>query len=272
MTDHTTFKTCTQCGKSLPATPEYFTRTKSTKDGLYTKCKKCKQSNDRNRWTENADELNAKRRETYPDRAESRKEYGKKWHEKNREEQRAKKKANYWANRDDNLAKSKAWREANPEYRKQKGREYAQKNRQRIQQRQRKWETDNRERLNEQRRPQRRINQQTRESRKANLPTAFTQADWDRAVEYFGGGCAVCGRQPGFFHGLALDHWIPLSSPDCPGTIPTNIVPLCHGFGGCNNSKHKKDALAWLKKKFGEKKGKSIAAKIQRYFDSLKAD
>lgn len=269
MSDHTTLKTCTQCGQSKPATPEYFTRTKSTKDGLHTQCKECKQKNDRARWAENADELNAKRRESYPERADNRNAYHKEWRAKNQEGQRAKKKAAYWADPEADKARSRAWRDANKEYRAKKASEYAKANREKIQAKQRKWEAENRERLNEQRRPKRRINQNNREARKLSLPNTFTEADWQTCLDYFGGACAVCGRAPGLFYSLAMDHWVPLSNPDCPGTVVENIVPLCHGWGGCNNSKHSKDANAWLTEKFGKEKAKAVMKKIRAYFKSV---
>src|SRR5260221_119478 len=71
--------------------------------------------------------------------------------------------------------------------------------------------------------------------RKRELPNVFTSQDWRNALEYWGHRCAVCERPRGLWHTLSQDHWIPLSSPDCPGTDPTNILPLCCGTDGCNN-------------------------------------
>src|SRR5512141_2961524 len=88
--------------------------------------------------------------------------------------------------------------------------------------------------------------------RKRKLPDTFTDQDWQRALEYWDYKCAVCGRPRGLWHTLAADHWIPLSDPECPGTIPTYIVPLCHGEGGCNNSKRSRSPQAWLEAKLGE--------------------
>ncbi len=104
------------------------------------------------------------------------------------------------------------------------------------------------------------------QSRKEALPTTFTSADWDRAKSYFGECCAVCGRSPGLFNGLAMDHWIPLASPDCPGTIPTNIVPLCEGWDGCNPSKQHRNPIQWLTKRYGKRKAKIILKRILDYF------
>lgn len=111
---------------------------------------------------------------------------------------------------------------------------------------------------------------QRRRARKNNLPDCLNSLDWRGALDYFGGFCAVCGRPPGLWHTLAMDHWIPLSNPECPGTIPTNIVPLCHGVDGCNNSKQNKPPEQWLIQRFGERKTKKILRRIHDYFDSLR--
>lgn len=70
-----------------------------------------------------------------------------------------------------------------------------------------------------------------------------------------------------------MDHWIALtdSRTDNPGTVVENIIPLCHGWGGCNNNKRNRDAAEWLTKKLGPRKAKKKLAEIQAYFDSLAA-
>jgi hypothetical protein len=108
-------------------------------------------------------------------------------------------------------------------------------------------------------------------ARKRDLPDNFTSTDWEYALTYFHGCCAVCGRPPGLWHTLAADHWIPLSSPNCPGTIPTNIVPLCHGINGCNNSKQDRDPVEWLSWKLGSREAKRKLAQILAYFSAFYA-
>jgi hypothetical protein len=105
-----------------------------------------------------------------------------------------------------------------------------------------------------------------------HLPSAFTPHDWERCLSYWNNSCAVCGRPRGLWHTIAADHWIALSDPrpNNPGTVPTNIIPLCHGIDGCNNSKHDNDATEWLTRKYGRRKAKKILERIQKYFDSLK--
>jgi ribosomal protein L37AE/L43A len=102
--------------------------------------------------------------------------------------------------------------------------------------------------------------------RKRELPHTFTEQDWQRALEYWEYTCAVCGRPRGLWHTLAADHWIPLTDPDCPGTVPTNIVPLCHGESGCNNSKRAKSPQAWLEAKLGPKQAFQKMLEIDAYF------
>lgn len=111
---------------------------------------------------------------------------------------------------------------------------------------------------------------QRRMARKRSLPDTLTGEDWQRAIDYFHGCCAVCGRQLFDLFGTinaAADHWIPLASPDCPGTVATNIVPLCNGRGGCNTSKNDKDALAWLISQYGKRKATIIMRRVKEYFE-----
>lgn len=122
-------------------------------------------------------------------------------------------------------------------------------------------------RLDEKIRARARSNTQARRARLLSLPDTLTAEDWQRAIDYFGGRCAVCGRLP---HGqlvLAADHWIPLSRGGA--TIPENIIPLCHSLrgasGSCNRNKWYKDPVVWLLEKFGEEKSKEIEMKIQTY-------
>jgi hypothetical protein len=77
-------------------------------------------------------------------------------------------------------------------------------------------------------------------------------------------------RPAGLWHQITPDHWIPLASPDCPGTVPENIIPLCFGSGGCNNSKKAKDGYEWLLQRYGKRKACVILKRIQAYFEWVK--
>ena len=114
----------------------------------------------------------------------------------------------------------------------------------------------------------------TRAAHKLNLPSTLTNEQWQHALNYFKGCCAVCGRPLRDLFGThfaAQDHWIPESSPNCPGYIATNIVPLCHGLDGCNNKKYNTMPDVWLEREYGKRKAKQIIARIEAYFRSLNA-
>jgi 5-methylcytosine-specific restriction endonuclease McrA len=84
--------------------------------------------------------------------------------------------------------------------------------------------------------------------------------------------CAVCGRSLQDLFGEVKqhnDHWIPVSDPrpGNPGTVATNIVPLCNR---CNSTKSSKDPRQWLIERFGGRKAKVIITRIEAYFDWLR--
>lgn len=117
----------------------------------------------------------------------------------------------------------------------------------------------------------RQIRGHNRRARLRGLPATFTAQDHAFMLQYWGYACVTCGNQEGLFgHTLASDHWIPLNSPDCPGTVPCNMVPLCDGTLGCNTGKNDTDPHLWLIKKFGKRKAVIIEKKIAAYFDVVR--
>lgn len=102
--------------------------------------------------------------------------------------------------------------------------------------------------------------------RKRSLPNTITAEDRRRAMEYWHGCCAICGRPPGLWHTVVLDHWVPLSHPDCPGTLRTNMIPMCHGNDGCNNHKHAKAPDRWLRENFSKRRADRKLEEIQYFF------
>lgn len=158
----------------------------------------------------------------------------------------------------------------NPEPRRITNRKYVERHRNRVRLR---------SRLSSQRHPRNKqkdvIKRLNRHARKRSLPNTFTASQWQRALSYFKGCCAVCGSPRGLWSILAADHWIALndSRPDNPGSVATNIVPLCHprkgipiGEACCNTHKGDQDALSWLTQRFGKRKAHEINARIQDYF------
>lgn len=227
-------KRCSKCGIEKPATREHFPKHNKTSDGLCSWCKSCHSEQ-----------------------------------------------ACLWSrvHKDTISAKNKQWRIENPDKAKEKDRKRYAKDPLKERQRFRKYYYTNVEQVRERDRrrtmakpDKAKIKCHKRLTRLRGLPIELEINDWQHAVSYFHGCCAVCGRQGKDLlgtHTLAADHWIPLSSPDCPGTIPTNIVPLCHGQGGCNNSKNDSDPIEWLNRKFGKRRAKQILERIHGYFASL---
>lgn len=236
-------KVCKKCGEVKPHSRDYF---RVHRDGrMENVCLVCTNAT-RKTWRENnsdkAHEYNRAWRKANPDRA---RELALNWERNNRDKRKVSNRQWYLKNGDRQRRSSQLYRKEHP------GITYENT---------KKWRRNN---------PQmRHAHNARRRSRKCSLPSTFTSADWQSALNYFNGCCAVCGRQSGLWHTLAADHWIPLTSPDCPGTVAWNIVPLCHGVDGCNNSKHANDPADWLTGKFGPRKGRAILRKIEAYLES----
>lgn len=165
---------------------------------------------------------------------------------------------------------ARAWRAANLERAREMDRAYRKANPERLREKARAWSLANPERTRE----NSRIRAQNRRARLRDLPDTLTAVQSQFATEYWNGCCAYCGRQ--FYdlfneRALALDHYIPLSSPDCPGTVASNMLPACHGVDGCNNSKGNRDPKEWLEDRFGKRKARAILARIEAYFEVVRA-
>jgi hypothetical protein len=109
-----------------------------------------------------------------------------------------------------------------------------------------------------------------RRARKKGLPDTWTYEQEHFMLQYWDNACAACGTKEGLWWTIAQDHWIPLTSSDCPGNTATNIVPLCHTRRGnhdsCNNSKYNLDPHTWLIRRFGTKKAAKVEKDIAIYF------
>lgn len=266
-------KRCSKCGNLYPATTDYFSPQKSGKYGLKSWCKQCNAAYQRTPHRK----AQAKARRDTPEYKEWRKEYRQRPHVKLQMAERARRpevkerqrlyrlrpdiqqRRHEQATSEERRQKKRLYR-ASPDG-KAKTKSYTQsvgfKNAQL------------RYLASEKGKAKQTAAGQRRRAKKNNLPSGYRRKDWQNALIYFDGCCAVCGRPAGLWHTLAADHWIPISSPDCPGTVPTNIVPLCHGLDGCNNSKSNREPVEWLLSKFGKQKTDTILKNIQAYFDSL---
>ncbi len=260
------YKICRICDGIFPATLEYFKKDARLKCGLANICKPCAASYTREYYGDHIEERREYSRKRYwlnPDyhKGQSKIWYqnnkprhrakSKEWYEDNREYARALDKQRYLANRENELQKRKEWRINNYD-------EYRAYNEQ--------WAKDNPEKV----KASSKAADSRRRARKRNLPDDFTLQDWELGVEYWGRKCAICGRPPDDDLALAADHWIPLKDPKCPGTVVTNMVPLCDGKTGCNTRKHARDAVTWLVEKLGDEAARHKLAEIEAFFEYMK--
>jgi len=256
-----TEKRCTQCGKTKPL--DTFYDKVGIHDGKTGSCKACIRQQAK------------KYREQNPGKVQKSK---KRYYEQHREEILARDKKHYEKNKNEILQQAAQYREEHREEIRQWHCEYRRQNLKKRRAKDRRYYRENRtkalERSREYRqRPEvhRRIIAKNRlyKANKQSLPNSFTETDWQYALDYWHGCCAVCERPPGFWHKIVMDHWIPISDPKCPGTIPSNIIPLCHGVGGCNNNKHSQDPEDWITQRLGEKAGRKKLLRIKDYLQSL---
>ncbi len=131
----------------------------------------------------------------------------------------------------------------------------------------RQWSKNNREKA--------RIAGTRRWAQESALPKQFSEYDWNRCLEYWNGKCAVCERDASDELRIVKDHWIPVTSDSCPGLVAWNVVPLCHGLNGCNNSKnnsrfeYRTVAIHWLTQRIGIENAEDKLKQIEDYFASV---
>lgn len=247
------YKYCPKCKRILPSDPIYFGIT-NRRDGWQTYCRECRGSKfgipENSQIINNGQKQCSKCKKWYPATdeyfiIESRMSTGFTSQCRKCTNESS---ANYYYEHPQKAKQSRAlYRENNPEKRKQMNKRWAENNPEK-----------------------RRLNTIRYRTRKRNLKHSFTETDWIRALDYFNHCCAICGRQLNNLFGnftVAKDHWIPMDSPNCPGTIPTNIVPLCHQENGCNNKKKNYEPTEWLEREFGKQKAAQINRRIQTYFE-----
>lgn len=278
-------KVCITCGEVKPHSA--FSKTRAKSDGLCPICKECDHKRRRARYAAHAEEEREAKRQYYAenrdellaqkraDRAANPEKY----------RERDRKRLARPVNREKKRERARKYYAADPEKHRRQARESQARHKERRSAYNRQYRTANAEKLKEYVRSYqkewghsdrgkevRRAIKLRYRARKSGLLDNFTPADWQYALDYFGGCCAACGRQPGLWHTLAADHWIPLASSDCPGTVAWNIVPLCHGNDGCNNQKFSNNPADWLIEKFGPRKGRAILRKIEAFLESRKPD
>lgn len=146
----------------------------------------------------------------------------------------------------------KRYYDANPEKCQASSRRYWEQNPEKVKGIVRNWQSKNGEKL--------RVIKQRRVARMNNQPYELTAAEWDKALNYWKGCCAYCSQ---LLEQVTLDHYIPVSAKNCPGTIVTNVLPACVY---CNTSKNDTAVNIWLVTRFGNDLAEKIDMEIQKYF------
>jgi len=257
-----TSKRCSTCKETKAVSA--FSRDSTRKDGLRSQCKECEREAGRVYYAANSEKVREKGRVYYAANSEKVRERGRVYRAANPEKVRETKRVYRAANPDKVREKDRVYREENLEKLNEKSRVYRAANSEKLNEKSRVWQVANPEKV--------RVHNQRRRARKANLPNTLTAAEWQYAIDYFHGYCAVCGRPPKDLfktRRVNADHWIPLSKGG--GTTADNIVPLCSGEDGCNNRKGNKDPEVWLVLKFGKRKARVILKRILEYFELVKA-
>jgi hypothetical protein len=272
-------KSCIVCGEVKPATREFFSL--HSQGRLRGCCKECESTRHKEYYKENKAAIIQNVSEWIEANKEYRKEYCKTYYEANKEHKNQLAKEWYKTNKERVAQTSKVWREANKERVAQTDKAWQESHKEQVARKNKAWRKAHpateaqREHKREKDRAWRsanpdkaKVKKNRRRARELSLLDTFTSSDWRIALDYFGGCCATCGRPPGLWHTLAADHWIPINKGG--PTMPDNIVPLCHGTGGCNNSKGSRDPVEWLVWKFGPRKGRAIQRRIETFLNSRK--
>lgn len=278
--DHTPnvdVKRCAKCGEIKNRAE--FHRERKNKDGLRSQCKTCRSIENAEYRASHSEECKARSKRYYAEHREDLLEYQTQYAAAHPEVKKRARRKYTLAHPDRVNAHTRKYKARHREHIAEYNATYRKNNHARVRKQARDYYRSHRDECAAyfKKNPHvGRLAAQRRRARLKGLPNNFTREDEIKMHEYFDHRCAVCGKPVGLWHILALDHWIPVSSSNCPGTIPANIIPLCHavkdGEGSCNKSKLNRDPREWLVSTFGIRKANKILKRITAYFDSLKKD
>jgi hypothetical protein len=254
---------------------ENFSKDKDKSDGLRRCCKLCD---------------SAHRRQYRLDNLEKEREHDRQHRLDNLEAERARDRQYHWDHRDEHLARSRQYLIDHPDYNKQYYAEHKEEEIERCRQYKaahleeqieygRKYRAEHPEysrKYNEEHPEVGREHNRRRLSRKKELPFYFNKNNEKSALEYWNNCCAICGKEldltpkPRGHAVWAMDHWIAMDDrrEDNPGTVPWNMLPMCHGEGSCNLSKNNNDPIEWLYRSRPDEAG-SILGRINIYFELM---
>lgn len=185
-----------------------------------------------------------KRKESNPERWKDLQRAG---YQRNSEKRRDAAKKQYWENREEALAENKRYREENREALAEKRKQRWEENKEREKEYAQKWRRENKERVKEYRKTYLQENMEkyrewnrARSARKRSLPSEkYSEEDMTRT---YGRVCYLCAELVDLETETTgekknVEHLIPLSHPDCPGDILSNVR---WSHEKCNFSKGKR--------------------------------
>jgi 5-methylcytosine-specific restriction endonuclease McrA len=214
-------KICTKCKRELPATLEYFRKSKACRFGVTSVCRDCLTTIDREYRKNNIERLRQYDRERYPARKEERSAYYKQW---------------YLENKDKVRDYNKARREEHKEYYKETHKKYYEANKDRYKQ----WAKQYREANKDHHRIIKRLARSRRRAIERSAGGKYTEDDVRAMYKRQKGKCYYCGEKVGKkYH---VDHVVPLSRGG--SNSPDNLVIACPY---CNDSKGTKLVHEWEK-------------------------
>lgn len=241
MSDEQPLKRCTLCLETFPATLEFFASHKRGKDGLSSRCRKCR-ALECKQWRENNAEhyLEYGRKHTQEFNAahpEKKKARDRAYYEKNRERLKQKSRVYYRQNIDYERQYRYDYYRRNMATMKQRAHLHYQDNKERHHRLSREW---NRNHPNQSRAIKHRA-RVLRISRIAASDRHFTAKDIERQYKAQKGRCYWCGKKLGkSYH---VDHIVPIARGG--SNAPENIVIACPP---CNLSKNDSLPHEWSDK------------------------
>lgn len=280
-------KRCTKCGEWKLNSRREFVKIKDAR--LANKCKQCQYTDQKKYVQSHREQVAACQREWGAANSQRKKDTDRQYYQRNKEQRLSYRREYRQNNRDRVLETQRRHYRKNKERVNRKGREWVLENKERAKQNHQKWAESNRDYIKACRRQYVRENGELiadgkrrwkrtergrnstlaaryrRRARVRGLPSDFTVDDWNFALDYWHSSCCLCGSA----EKIEADHWIAISCTRAnnPGTVPCNIIPLCHT---CNASKGDHDAREWLIRILGPDAAQQKLSEIEQFFASVR--
>ena len=222
---------CSACGEWKVASTVNFSRHKTSKYGLQSKCKKCRNKESKQYRKDNKEKISEQRKQYY---------------QNNKEKVAERCKQYYKANKEKVLEQHKQWCKNNKEKISEQKKQYYQDNKEKIKQ----YREDNKDKKHEYDKqyyqsPQGQAvafnKHQKRRAKEEKQGSGITKDQWLELMSFFNWKCAYSGETL-IKDNRSIDHIVPLNSNG--DNMIWNCVPMLRSL---NSSKQDKDMLEWYK-------------------------